>query len=81
MRREAVLVVSLISSPEELPAALSRSWEFDSTVCLIEKMIVGTEWTLAMIDDEPLTIDSTTNNTYVLRLRCKVSIVRNKIPF
>ncbi len=45
--------VSLVSCKEELPVAISRCRQFGS-VCLIEKRIVGSEWTLALIDHEPL---------------------------
>ncbi|VAX35844.1 D-alanine--D-alanine ligase [hydrothermal vent metagenome] len=56
--------VSLVSCKEELPAALSCCRQFGS-VCLIEKRIIGSEWTLAFIDDEPLPlIQLKTNNLF-----------------
>ena len=44
--------VSLIQSQEELPKAISLCQKYDP-VCLIEKMIIGSEWTLALLDDQP----------------------------
>ncbi len=56
--------VSIVHSEEELSAALSLAQQYQSGT-LIEKMIIGTEFTLALIDDEPLPlIQLKTTNTF-----------------
>ena len=45
--------ISIVRQPEELEAALSRCFYFES-FGLIERMIEGTEWTLGVIDNDPL---------------------------
>ena len=44
------LGVSIIDSPEQLPQALSRCFQLDAFV-VVERAIVGTEWTLGLLDD------------------------------
>ncbi len=44
------LGVSLVTSPEQLPAALTKCFHFDS-FGILETAIVGSEWTLGMVDD------------------------------
>ncbi len=45
--------VSMVRAPEQLEAALSQCFYFES-FGLMERLIDGTEWTLGMIDDDPL---------------------------
>ena len=47
------LGVSIVASPEELPAALSRCFHLDA-FGLLEQAIEGTEWTVGVFDDDPL---------------------------
>jgi D-alanine-D-alanine ligase len=47
------LGVSIVRTPESLAAALKRCFRFDS-FALLEQMVDGTEWTLPLLDDEPL---------------------------
>ena len=47
------LGISIIRTPEELPQALARSFHFDP-FGLLEAAIDGTEWTLGVLDGEPL---------------------------
>jgi D-alanine-D-alanine ligase len=47
------LGVSIVRSPEALPAALRHCFRYDS-FGLFEQAIDGTEWTLPLLDDEPL---------------------------
>lgn len=47
------LGVSIVTSPEELPQALSRCFHYDH-FGLLECYVPGTEWTVGMIDDDPL---------------------------
>lgn len=54
------LGVSIVRQPRELPAALQRCFEYDS-FGVVEQAIVGTEWTVAMMDDvvlPPLLIET-----------------------
>ena len=45
--------VTIVSSPDELPAALATCFQFGD-VALVERAIPGSEWTVAVIDDQPL---------------------------
>lgn len=47
------LGVSLVKSPEELPAALQNCFRLDD-FGVLEQAIPGTEWTVGLLDDEPL---------------------------
>jgi D-alanine-D-alanine ligase len=47
------LGVSLLKSPDQLPAALQKSFGFDQ-FAILEQAIPGTEWTVGLLDDEPL---------------------------
>jgi D-alanine-D-alanine ligase len=47
------LGVTIVRSPDDLPAALERCFGYDS-FALFEQAVAGTEWTLALVDDEPL---------------------------
>ena len=47
------LGVSVVTSIDDLPAAITAALELDDC-CLIEQAIIGTEWTLGLIDDQPL---------------------------
>ncbi len=47
------LGVTIVRTPEELPQALSRCFHFDP-FGLLEVAIDGTEWTLGILDGEPL---------------------------
>lgn len=44
------LGVSIVHSPDELPAALTRCFHLDS-YGILESAIVGTEWTVGLLDD------------------------------
>ena len=44
------LGVSIVREPRDLHAALRRSFEYDS-FCIVEKAILGTEWTVGLLDD------------------------------
>lgn len=45
--------VTIVPSADRLPAALAKCFQFGSRA-IIERAIVGTEWTVAVIDDLPL---------------------------
>lgn len=45
--------VTIVESPDQLPEALATCFQFGSTA-LIERAIAGSEWTVAVIDDQPL---------------------------
>jgi D-alanine-D-alanine ligase len=45
--------VTMVRTPEQLEAALKLCFEFDS-FGIIEREIIGSEWTLGVIDNEPL---------------------------
>lgn len=45
--------VTMVRTPEQLEAALKLCFEFD-TFAIIEREIIGSEWTLGVIDNEPL---------------------------
>jgi D-alanine-D-alanine ligase len=47
------LGVSIVRSPDALRAALERCFSYDS-FALFEQAVMGTEWTLSLLDDEPL---------------------------
>ena len=47
------LGVSIVKSAGELPAALQKCFQFD-VFGLLEQAIPGTEWTVGLLDDEPL---------------------------
>jgi len=47
------LGVTIVRDPEEFPAALVRCFEYDS-FGLIEPFVDGSEWTVALIDDDVL---------------------------
>jgi D-alanine-D-alanine ligase len=47
------LGVVIVDDESELAAAVAQSFELDS-FCLLEKAIFGSEWTLGVIDDDPL---------------------------
>jgi D-alanine-D-alanine ligase len=47
------LGVSLIEGPEMLSQGLAKCFEHDS-FALLERAVSGTEWTLGLVDDEPL---------------------------
>lgn len=47
------LGVSIVHSPDELAQALTRCFHYDS-FGILEAAIPGTEWTLGLLDDEPL---------------------------
>jgi D-alanine-D-alanine ligase len=47
------LGVSLLKSPEQLPAALQNCFRYDD-FGILEQAIRGTEWTVSLLDDEPL---------------------------
>jgi D-alanine-D-alanine ligase len=47
------LGVSIVRSPDGLPAALGRCFNYDS-FALFERAVIGTEWTLPLFDDECL---------------------------
>jgi D-alanine-D-alanine ligase len=47
------LGVSLVRSPNELDAAVAACFQYGSCG-LLERAIAGTEWTVALLDDEPL---------------------------
>jgi D-alanine-D-alanine ligase len=47
------LGVSIVRSSDALSAALERCFGYDS-FALFERAVTGTEWTLALFDDEPL---------------------------
>ncbi|MBW3538883.1 MAG: D-alanine--D-alanine ligase [Planctomycetes bacterium] len=47
------LGVSIVERPEELPQALTRCFHHDA-FGILEAAVIGSEWTLGMLDDEPL---------------------------
>ena len=47
------LGVTIVNSAEQIPEAVARCFELDD-VGLLEAYIAGTEWTLAVVDDQPL---------------------------
>jgi D-alanine-D-alanine ligase len=47
------LGVTIVQAPEQFPAALAACFAF-GPFGLIEKAVLGTEWTLALFDDQPL---------------------------
>jgi len=47
------LGVSIARSPDDLPAALSRCFEFDS-FGLLEAAVIGSEWTVAIVEHRAL---------------------------
>jgi len=47
------LGVSLVASLSDLPAALARCFQYDA-FGLLERAIIGSEWTVGMIDNRPL---------------------------
>lgn len=47
------LGVSVVNSPDELPQALTRCFHYD-TFGLIEPYVAGTEWTVALFDEQVL---------------------------
>jgi D-alanine-D-alanine ligase len=47
------LGVSLVGSPDELPQALARCFHFDP-FGLLEAAVIGTEWTVGLLDEQPL---------------------------
>lgn len=47
------LGVSLLKSADELPAALQHCFRFDD-FGVLEQAVPGTEWTVSLLDDEPL---------------------------
>jgi D-alanine-D-alanine ligase len=47
------LGVSLLKSAEQLPAALQNCFRYDD-FGILEQAIPGTEWTVSLLDDEPL---------------------------
>jgi D-alanine-D-alanine ligase len=47
------LGVSLVKSAEQLPAALQNCFHFDD-FGVLEQAVPGTEWTVGLLDDEPL---------------------------
>ena len=47
------LGVSIVRGPDELPRALTRCFHFDA-YGILESAILGTEWTMGLLDDEPL---------------------------
>jgi D-alanine-D-alanine ligase len=47
------LGVSIVKSADELPSALQKCFQFD-VFGLLEQAIPGTEWTVGLLDDEPL---------------------------
>jgi len=49
------LGVSIVANMTELPAAITEALEFDEC-CLVEQMIIGTEWTVGLIDNRPLPV-------------------------
>jgi len=54
------LGVSIVREPRELPAALRRCFEYDS-FGVVEEAILGTEWTVGLLDDlvlPPLRIET-----------------------
>lgn len=52
-RQGSSIGVTIVPSPALLEAALAECFRFDSSG-LIEAAVLGDEWTVAMIDDEPL---------------------------
>lgn len=47
------LGVSLVSSLDELPQALTRGFHYDS-FCILEQAVVGSEWTIGFLDEVAL---------------------------
>ncbi len=47
------LGINLVNNKEELPQALSQAFHFDEFI-LIEQAVLGSEWTMGFIDEEPL---------------------------
>lgn len=52
-RQGSSIGVVIVQDESELAAAVQQSLTLDSS-CLLEKAIVGSEWTLGVIDDDPL---------------------------
>jgi D-alanine-D-alanine ligase len=64
------LGVSLVSSPDELPAALTKCFHLDS-FGILEVAIQGTEWTLGVLDDNALPLIQITTNRQFFDFQAK----------